>query len=170
MSPTNSEHENDVSRSRSASENGSDSPKYLNDSNELMKSTYLLNDGSEQTNKSRSPSPAHDTYVVSQVYGENRIRSPSPSHDTYVESQVYGENQIKSPSPVHSQRSKSGSRSPTPNEDRAKSQSRSLSKGPSPDRKSRSRTPRSPRSRSGKKIVLLLFIIFSELNANKMAK
>lgn len=152
MSPTNSEHENDVLRSRSASvsDNRSESPTYLSDSNELNKTTNALNAGSEQSNKSRSPSPARDTYVESQVYGENRIRSPSPPHDTYVESQVYGDNQFKSPSPVHSQRSKSGSRSPTPNEDRARSQSRSISKSPGPGRKSRSRTPQRPRSRIGK--------------------
>lgn len=155
MSPTNSEHENDVSRSRSASvsDNRSDSPAYLNDSNELNKSKNSLNAGPEQSNKSRSPSPPHDTYVESQVYGENRIRSPSPPHDTYVESQVYGDNEIKSPSPVRSQRSKSASRSPTPSGERAQSQTRSVSKSPSPGRKSRSRTPRSPRNRSGKKII-----------------
>lgn len=162
MSPTNSEHENDISRSRSASvsDNRSESPTYLNDSNELNKSTNSLNTGSEQSNKSISPSPAHDNYVESQVYGVNRIRSPSPAHDTYVESQVYGDNQIKSPSPVHSQLSKSGSRSPTPNENRAKSHSRSVSKSPSPGRKSRSRTPRSPRSRSGMKILFNILHIY----------
>lgn len=153
MSPTNSEHENNVSRSRSASvsDNRSDSPAYLNDA------------GSEQSNKSRSPSPAHDSYVKSKDNVDNRIRSPSPPQDTHVESQVYGENQNKSPSPVHLLRSKSdSSRSPTPNDDRAKSQSRSVSKSPSPGRKSRSRTPRRPKSRIGKEIISLLFTIFTK--------